>query len=1793
MLDYSIIDKSFKNDDTSLGVMFHRYYDCRTPADQVRYTDTTEQLQIYVGEHFTTFGNQLKAAIADPSLRPLVKPVTMPQKPDPNDGTGKAMIDKIEEELTFLEKIGLQEDVKNNRKEEKALESEMRKLYNFVFGRCTTTLQDRIKAHSTYNDLDKASDPLKLLAVIREVVHRIESKAKLPLAIWDTVELILKLRQGPTTSIAQYHSQFKSMMAALQTQGGDISSHPGVAKMIAEQMYTNGTITSQYPHLSADDRSTAMITARDMSNAILFLKLSDPNRFGGLLLSLKDDYAKGDDRFPATVQDAVDLLQSWERNRPMSNKVSMHPKPKQETGRDSSTRDDGGTAHGVTMYTDRTGKGRHDDANDTKSTPNRSIKPSLGKPTAKSTTGTANVTTTESVSHTDSDASHKDFAAFMFINLHEDAIGIALTQPHTIIPNTWVLLDNQSTVDVFCNATLLQNIRQVDETMTIHSNSGATSTNMKGDVLGYGEVWFDPNGIANIISMSNAEAKGFVVTYNTRDGGRFIVANPSTGTTRIFARSPRGLYYSEATAQGCSHPDAGVSFLQTVADNKSKYSAHDYSRAVKARRLQQSIGHPSTADLAIWLDSKLIPHCPLHRQDILNAEDIFGPDEGILQGKTTQKKATQVETTLTPLPPDILERYRAVTLYVDIMYVNRIPFLVTISKHIKFGTVEVLPNRSNKTLLAGLKNVFRLYRQRGFQVTVVEADPEFAPMKDAIAGDDGLRAHLNCCSEDEHVPPIERRIRTIKERVRCIVNTVPFTYWPRTLVTQLVGACVYWLNVFPPKDGLHRTLSPRALVTGADISYTQCQLPFGTYVHTHEKSNNDMRPRTVGAIALRPSGNSQGAVMFLSLRSNRVLTRGPRSYTELPMPDDVIANINEQGAHAGAQPGVYFADCLDDVPYDPTDSFSVLSNDHDLDDDFVSITDSEKGEWITVGPYGGTITGVDDSAVDAADDPVDEDNGGNDIPDALAGNPFAPLADIDEEDDHDYPMNVSRDDDDDESSTNDDANTNASSLENRSVEDESSLNDDDDESSTNEDANTNASSLEDRSVEDANTNVPSLENRSVDGDDGSISIPSLENRSVDADDGSIDNDSATMERGQLEINVDDPSHNPRLQRELYRLSNSSRQVTIMQPSNGNGVCTRSSHGASMTQIQTQECEVTHRGEQKCKPLMINPRTWSEEYGQSLGLSFTQYSMTKGLKLFGDKGIEAVRKEMEQLDKMSVLEPVDPSHLAPSERERVLEYLMFLKEKRCGKIKGRGCADGRPQRLWTDKKDSTSPTAYLESLLLTACIDAKEGRKVATIDIPGAFLHVDQDELVHIRLRGEMARMLGKINPDKYETYIVYERHQPILYAKLNKCLYGTLRAALQFWRRLSQLLKSWGFEANEYDPCVVNKTIQGSQCTILWHVDDLKISHLDSSVIKDVVAKLNEEFGQFAPLTAEYGDVHDYLGMTLDFSEPGKVKIIMKDYIDKVLSELDEFYNGIATTPATNSLFTIRTEAENLGKELSDKFHTITAQLLFLTMRSRPDILTAVAFLTTRVSCPDVDDRYKLRRVIQYLRVTRDLFLTLEPEDLHVYKWWIDASFAVHPNLRSHTGATMSNGKGCLISLSSKQKLNTRSSTEAELVGVDDCMGKILWTKNFMESQGYNVHTTAYQDNESAILLEKNGKASSSKRTRHINIRYFFITDCVQKGNINIEHCPTKDMLGDFFTKPLQGYLFKKLRSLIMNLPPSPESSSMADANTTHDFPSQECVGESENLATGNMTLGHDQGWSLYPTPLLDTIKTI
>jgi hypothetical protein len=131
--------------------------------------------------------------------------------------------------------------------------------------------------------------------------------------------------------------------------------------------------------------------------------------------------------------------------------------------------------------------------------------------------------------------------------------------------------------------------------------------------------------------------------------------------------------------------------------------------------------------------------------------------------------------------------------------------------------------------------------------------------------------------------------------------------------------------------------------------------------------------------------------------------------------------------------------------------------------------------------------------------------------------------------------------------------------------------------------------------------------------------------------------------------------------------------------------------------------------------------------------------------------------------------------------------------------------------------------------------------------------------------------------------------------------------------------------------------------------------------------------------------------------------------------------------------------------------------------------------------------------------------------------------------MRSHTGGAISFGGGRILCKSSKQKLNTRSSTKAKFVGASDYLPNTIWVKNFLEAQGYTISKSIFeQDNESAIRLEKNGHTSAGLKSRHIDVRYFWMKDRIKAEAINIQHCPILLMVGDFFTKSLQGHLFRK-----------------------------------------------------------------
>jgi hypothetical protein len=266
-------------------------------------------------------------------------------------------------------------------------------------------------------------------------------------------------------------------------------------------------------------------------------------------------------------------------------------------------------------------------------------------------------------------------------------------------------------------------------------------------------------------------------------------------------------------------------------------------------------------------------------------------------------------------------------------------------------------------------------------------------------------------------------------------------------------------------------------------------------------------------------------------------------------------------------------------------------------------------------------------------------------------------------------------------------------------------------------------------------------------------------------------------------------------------------------------------------------------------------------------------------------------------------------------------------------------------------------------------------------------------------------------------------------------MYGTLNAALLFWTKLLGTLSKMGFTTNPYDCCCMNMQIDGSQCTILWHIDDIKVSHTDADVVTKILVLINEEYGKETPLTVTRGLVHDYLGMTIDYSYQDQVWFTMFDYIANMLEALPNDMKGESATPAGAHLFQINKDDPTLLEEAKAViFHHNTAKLLFLAKRVRPDIQLAVAFLCTRVKHPDVNGYKKLGRLMKYLEATIGLPLVLAMDKTGRIRWYIDAAFAVHNDMKSHTGAVMTMGTCAAKSQWSKQKLNTKSSRSQNLL---------------------------------------------------------------------------------------------------------------------------------------------------------------
>ena len=523
------------------------------------------------------------------------------------------------------------------------------------------------------------------------------------------------------------------------------------------------------------------------------------------------------------------------------------------------------------------------------------------------------------------------------------------------------------------------------------------------------------------------------------------------------------------------------------------------------------------------------------------------------------------------------------------------------------------------------------------------------------------------------------------------------------------------------------------------------------------------------------------------------------------------------------------------------------------------------------------------------------------------------------------------------------------------------------------------------------------------------------------------------------------------------------------------------------------------------------------------------TIREGLERHGRIAEESIRKELSGIMFKDSWDPIYPDAVA-SVKSKIIPSRMFLREKFLANgifdvLKSRLVAGGHRQ----DRSlypDTSSPTPATSSIFIVASIAAKEGRFVSTMDIGSAYLNAAMEgEPVFMKLDAQVARQLCEVAPS-YREY-KNERHEIVV--KLKKALYGCVQSAKLWYKHIRSTLERIGFTTNPEDVCVFNRgDVSTAQCTIVVYVDDLFVSCKDINIIDEVENHLKSTYQK---ITVHKGHFHSYLGMNFNFEKVGCVEISMEGYISGLLKDYN--ITNTVTTPANERLLDPSVGGEPLSEKESKYLHTLVARLLYVGTRVKPQIMYSVNFLCTRVNKFTRGDYNKALRVLEYLNGDIKSGLSLCIGENMVINLFVDASFATHCDGKSHSGCVVQLGQASVVSASTKQRLVTKSASEAELVGACDMYGRGVGIKLFVCGQGYDIaKVLLHQDNTSTINLIKNGQPSS-QRTRHINVKYYYLREQIELGDLEVVHTRTESMVADILTKPVQGKLFLKLCKML------------------------------------------------------------
>ena len=1633
-------------------------------------------------------------------------------------------------------------DMADYRKYVRQITSDLTKCYSILWGQCTLTLQTVIKRDDDFVKM-RPGDVKVLYDVIQRTCHGSTIHKNSYMTTLEAVYNFHLIKGEDYADMSMYVESFEKRYEILERSGWSVAtvemrddiikeleskcmtSHPSYQKLVDWRSETVKAIAGHSYDVTKLSDGMEVINLK--YKAYVFIKRAG-FKYENFRIDLRNDFDSGKDSFPDNVVEASRRLDNWKpmyvpRDTKKVEAASQYHQTngKQETGEQHYEQNsDKADRSGIVCFKcGRTGHFTKECTNEKKENGdplNDSAQRQImydEKAAEKAAMFKAKIAAKQEKKKAEESGSNHFMGGIvedevpnfeeailedgefegqgylqdtMIIDLRGTNHVYNQTGNHKSMKLFDVLLDSQSTCDVVVNGIFVTNIRKSKMTLVLRTQAGECRIDMVADLPGVGTVWYYPAGVANILSQHRMvvnsgwdveySSKLYRTTLNVADLKFNCTTNE--GVKVSFSSTPDGLHVMDCTEYfgvgrrghvfGSSIIDNktnnGVSMchnitgvpnvkdaIDTIKKSKENFSRKDQLRANRVRRFQHVAAHPSDDTIIYSAMTNNIKNSPITKRDVKMACDMLGKSRYGIQGKTVRGQPSQVIAESMPLPTTILDYYKDVELSIDVMHVNKIPFLVSISEHVHYGTVSALDSMKIPIMEDEIKKIIQLYAVRGFHIKYIYVDIQFKAIKDRGL----LEAIVNVVGKGEHAPMIERFIRVIKERCRCYYAMLPFNNLPRIIVIHLLKTVMFYINAFIWKKGVSPFLSPMTILEGVVLDYNlHFQVIFGEYLHTYEATTNTMKSRTVGAIALGPTGNLQGGIRCYSLVTGRILQRDKTSFTILKFPEDAIRRMKTLSNKA--VPGLTFGD-----------RSNVTT---DLDSDAI-------------------ITGVNEN---------DNDDIGE----------------------HPYDIQFDREDNDD-----------------TPLQDPTPLDVHLD----------NLQQLDDGDERETDSQIPGVAPENA----ADEVIPPNDDAESEDDNEQLNDNETRTRSGRVSRPLDKESEYPG----IYYSNGKVPEGRCIKPyymdenyeqhlANGDyysnqyftenvteTTCNTSESPNKINLIKVKEEHQHYLDAIKWMDVEPNDIT-------AMMFAAKQMSIQQGIKKYKDEGKASAMKEIINLTDNDCFGETVYEKLTQQFKDKALPILMFMVMKRNGSLKTRGCANGSVQRLYTNKEDVSSPTPDFYAFKFVCAVIAREQRDVASVDLPGFFLQTDQDEKILLKLTGAVALLLVE-SDSKWKKHLRKENGKWVIYVICKKAIYGTMNAALLAYKKLAKLFRSWNFKMNPYDACVWNKLVNGKQFTIVFHIDDLLLSHLNPNIVTLYINKLNKEYGSLANLTVTRGKVHEYLGMTIDFRVKFEAWFSQFDFLKKLLDSLPlSMSTGHKNTAAPEYLFKTTDNSCLIDNERKEIFHTITAKTLWVSQRSRTDVQLAVGFHCTRVKEPTEHDWKKLTHLMQYLRKTRfiPLIIMSDGENTIIY---IDGAHAVHADCKGHAGLFLTMGKGAMINISKKLGLVTNSSTETEIVSTGERMPKCTWFRYFRIAQGEPiVEDILMQDNKSTMLLQKNGIFSVGKGSKHIHVRYFFVTDKIEKKELKLIYCPTEKMTADFSTKPVQGSKFVEFRDAMQGIRP-------------------------------------------------------